>query len=102
MLRISLICLFLSILFNVLGYGYITTLRKENNALEAEKNTLKIEIKEKEDAMEQSRFADIRAEKTIKEIRTITKTVKSVCDCANSAIEPVQLLNIIRGEGKED
>lgn len=93
MVKAFTIYVFFSLLVGVCGYGYITTLQKMNVALETQKNELKNEIEVCNGKMEASN----RAEKTIGEIRTIVKTVPSVCDCASASIEPVQLLHAIRG-----
>lgn len=65
--------------------------------LQAEKNELKQNLKRCKNEMEVYFKADERADKTICDIKTVVKTVKSPCDCYNSAVDPA-IVARVRGK----
>lgn len=68
----------------------IDTLTRQISELNADLKRCKNEIVK-------SNEAQCRADETISQIKTVVKTVKSPCDCYNSAIEPA-ILNRVRGK----
>lgn len=65
--------------------------------LQAEKNGINEQLTRCKNEMESYIKADERADKTICEIRTVVKTVKSPCDCYNSSVDPA-IIDRVRGK----
>lgn len=65
--------------------------------LQAEKNSINEQLTRCKNEMESYIKADERADKTICEIRTVVKTVKSPCDCYNSSVDPA-IIDRVRGK----
>ena len=67
------------------------------DTITAKKNELKQDLKRCKNEMEVYFKADERADKTICDIKTVVKTVKSPCDCYNSIVDP-SIVGRVRGE----
>lgn len=65
--------------------------------LQAEKTSINEQLKRCKNEMESYIKANERADKEICEIRTIVKTVKSPCDCYNSAVDAA-IIDRVRGK----
>lgn len=78
--------LFLLAVAVVLGFLYSYASIKINR-LESEKTALKMEVKSCNDSIKEFNDAQIRAGDTIQKVREVVRTVKSDCDCYNSAVD---------------
>lgn len=88
----------IAFLVAVCGFFYFVNnyRAKRIDALTAEKTQLNDKLKRCKNEMESYIQADERASKTIGEIRTVVKTVKSPCDCYNSVID-ASIVERVRG-----
>lgn len=95
---VLIICAFLAVwgLFNQYRVNYA---QSQIDALQSEKIEAINKFKECKNEKKAYIKAKERAEKTIGEIRTIVKTVKSPCDCYNSVVDD-SIINRVRGNGK--
>lgn len=83
----------------VAGYFYfMANYRAQKiNRLQAEKNAINENLTRCKNEMGNYIKANERASETIGEIRTVVKTVKSPCDCYNSAVES-DIIGRVRGK----
>lgn len=82
---LTIVCVFLAVCALYFNFR-VDYLKNKNTSLESEKISLKNEIKDLQYAVEKYNDAQERAGEKIEKVRTIVRTVKSDCDCYNTAL----------------
>jgi archaellum component FlaC len=92
---LTTVCVFLAVCALYFNFR-VDYLKNKNTSLESEKTSLKNEIKGYKNAIQEYNDAQERAGKTIEKVRTIVRTVKSDCDCYNTAL-PDDVRRLLNG-----